>query len=89
MAFTHDPFKNSALMQNYNYHSHPLANFDITALKTEEIEQLIKVLNKEYDRRTMHTPMTGPTRAELQNNPALKEAWEAYQIVKRLQGEKK
>lgn len=74
-------------MGDYQRQKYPLAGIDIRSIPMDELESLIEIFTKEYHRRTMHTPMQGPTRAELESNPALKEAWEAMMIIKKLQGE--
>ena len=70
----------------YHYPKNPLDGFDLRNCPMDTLELMIQVLTKEHDRRTMHTPMQGPTRAELENNPSLKEAWEAMMLIKKLQG---
>jgi len=68
---------------------HPLEGVDIRAIPMDHLELMIEVLAKEYDRRTMDTPLPSPTRRQLQNNEALKNAYEAMHIVLKLQGEMK
>jgi hypothetical protein len=72
-----------------SYRSNPLDGCDITSIPTDEIQKMLLFLTNEYDRRVRHTPMVGPTKAELENNPSLKEAWEAFEIIRKLQGKSK
>lgn len=64
----------------------PLIGVDITSIPMSEIEMMLTILTKEYDRRTRHTPLPSPTRAMLEENEALKNAYEALQIIMKLQG---
>lgn len=68
------------------YRSNPLEGYDISSIPKLELEKMLSYLSQEYDRRTMDTPLPSPTRRQLQNNEALKNAYEAMQIVMKLQG---
>jgi hypothetical protein len=81
-----DLYRNQGLGAMFNQRVNPLDGCDIKSIPLEELSIMIEVLVKEYDRRTMHTPMQGPTRHELESNEALKNAWDAYQVIKKLQG---
>lgn len=98
MAYSRSDYEKMTAMQNaYNQQSalgnfmkaaqrNPLDGYDIRNCPMDELELMIEVLAKEYDRRTMDTPLPSPTRRQLQNNEALKNAYEAMQIVLKLQG---
>lgn len=86
-AMQNDMYRSQGLGAMFNQRvKNPLDGYDIKSIPMEDLSIMIEVLAKEYDRRTMHTPMPGPTRHELQSNEALKNAWDAYQVIKKLQG---
>lgn len=93
MAMSNDDYirKMAAMQNDYfnqtSYKRNPLEGVDIKALSMNDLELMIQVLTKEYDRRHMDTPLPSPTRRQLQTNPALKEAYEAMQIILKLQGQ--
>ena len=64
----------------------PLIGVDITSIPMSEIEMMLTILTKEYDRRTMDTPLTGPTRRQLQADETLKRAWEEFEVLRKLKG---
>lgn len=75
-------------LSNQGYRTNPLDGYDIKSIPLSELERMLGILATEYDRRTMHTPMQGPTKDQLNKSEALKNAWDEYQIIAKLQGQK-
>lgn len=76
----------SGLGQYSQPRQNPLAGYDIRSTPLDELEQMIAFLAKEYDRRTMDTPLTGPTRRQLLEDVTLKEAWDQFEVLRKLKG---
>ena len=64
----------------------PLEGVNIRNLSMKDLETMLLLLTQEYDRRTMDTPLQGPTRRQLQTDETLKNAWEQYEIIAKLKG---
>jgi hypothetical protein len=69
--------------------AHPLEGYDLTKLSISQLESIIETAQRAYDHKTLDTPLVGPTRRHLNNNPALREAWEQFEIIRKLQGVEK
>jgi hypothetical protein len=52
----------------------------------KELEKMIICVTQEYERRTLDTPLPSPTRRQLNNNEALKLAWDEFNVVWKLTG---
>lgn len=95
MAYSKDEYYYRQMMAQSNtpfsmggYKTHPLDGVDIKSIPMDELNLMLDVIAKEHDRRTRHTPLKGPTKAELESDEALRNAWEAYEIVRNLKGKK-
>lgn len=62
---------------------------DPAGFTDKELERMIEVFAKEYDRRTMDTPLQGPTRRQLKENESLGNAWNEMMVIWKLIGDKK
>ena len=84
-AYSNQSMLNS--MTQSNYKRNPLEGYDIASLPVQELEQMLVMLHQVHEQKTMDMPLPGaPTKRQLLNNEALRNAWEAYEIVKKLVG---
>lgn len=65
------------------------SQLDIPRLSDKEIESFLTKLTAEYDKRMLDTPLKSPTRRMLNEHPALKNAWDEFNVVWTLIGDKK
>jgi hypothetical protein len=79
---------NSQYQTTYGQTRSPLDGVDLRQIADQELSLILARLQKEYDRRIYDVPLTGPTRRQLDSNPALKNAWEEFMTVWKLTGEK-
>jgi mRNA-degrading endonuclease YafQ of YafQ-DinJ toxin-antitoxin module len=89
MSYRHSDYLNQiAAMQHTSMadYQRSFSDINLNQLDNDQLAKLIENLKREYDRRTRHTPMQGPTVAELETNDALRAAWEQFQTIKKLQG---
>jgi len=74
--------------QNYGNQSGLGQHIEIERMSKEQIEYYLHMFTDEYDRRTLHTPLQGPTRQVLKDNPALDNAWNEMMTIWKLIGKK-
>lgn len=70
----------------YSTHTHPLEGYDITQMPMDALIKTIDYLNGEYERRTLDTPLQGPTMRYLNKHESVKTAWLEFQTIWKLVG---
>ena len=74
-----------------NYNQQTMLQAQLGALgqsipTTEDLRCKIAELQEEVDRRELHTILPGPTNNELNEHESLREAWDAYKVIRKLIG---
>lgn len=64
----------------------PFQGADLNAYTATELQDMITVLNKVHEQKTMHTPMWSPTRAQCLKHESLNNAYNELLVIKKLVG---
>lgn len=74
------------MSQNYRMTRHPFEGVDLHSMSTSELQDMIMLLQKIYDDKTLHTPLWAPTRHQCNQHESIGNAHKELCLIKKLVG---